>query len=144
MYHSSPICITVHQSVSQFTTCITVHHMYHSSPHVSQFTNLYHSSPHVSQFTTCITVHHMYHSSPHVSQFTTCIFYVYTRLHILQTIFNFWYCTLIANLFYYSKVNFNQNCVIFKVWTGVETLKLCLCSCCHNPEDGHMSGRNML
>jgi hypothetical protein len=66
-------------------------------------------------------------------------------LHILQTtIFNFWGFIPIIMLFYDSTVNFNQNYIIFNLWSDLDTFKLHLYSCPHQPDDNHKSGQNML
>jgi hypothetical protein len=68
-----------------------------------------------------------------------------TWLHILQTaIFNFWDFIPITMLFYDSTVNLNQNYVIFKLWSDLDTFELHLYSCPHQPDDSHKGGQNML
>ena len=47
-------------------------------------------------------------------------------------------------LFYDSTVNFNQNSMIFKLWSDLGTFKLHLYSCPHQLDDSHNSGQNVL
>jgi len=68
-----------------------------------------------------------------------------TWLHVLQTtIINFWDFILITVLFYDSAVNFNQNYMVFKLWSDLDTFKLHLYSCPHQPDGRHKSGQNIL
>ena len=68
-----------------------------------------------------------------------------TWLHIFQTtIFNFWDFITTTMLFYDSTVNFNQKYMIFKLWSDLDTFKLHLYSCPHQPDDSHKSGQNIL
>jgi hypothetical protein len=60
-------------------------------------------------YTDCV-IAHLSASIHHMSS-------ICTSLHILQTtIFNCRYFILIAILFYYSTVVFNQNCIICGLW----------------------------
>jgi hypothetical protein len=50
---------------------------------------------------------------------------------------------ILYSSFYYSILNFNKNSMSFELWSELDKLQY-LYTCSPRPEDGDMSGRNML
>jgi len=48
-----------------------------------------------------------------------------------------------ADAFYSAVICNQKKCMIFKLWSDVDTFYLCFYSYSDHPEDGHMTGRNM-